>query len=390
MRSAKIDIFRNSGRFRQLTELLKYRFKLRLILLNKQDSDPSSIRETGLKIIKKMGKKWLSLLLFFIVFYPIGVHAGFFSLSVIFGQNNAQIKEASLSQRELNSQNVPLLEAAINLDPDPAKGGADINTVENKALIAESGVGGGFVEISEKRNSKISVYTVKPGDTLSQIADMFDVSTNTIRWANDFSGSIQPGQELIILPISGLSHTVKSGGTIADIAKIYDADVREIALFNGISEDKYLEKGEIVIVPHAEKHSTTSSGASVASKGSGSSSSSSSSSWLVKPISGGYKSQGIHGYNAVDLAGKTGQAVFAASSGKIIISKSSGWNGGYGNYVVIEHSNGVQTLYAHLNSVSVKSGQWVEQGQVIGGLGNTGRSTGPHLHFEVRGGKNPF
>lgn len=394
MRSAKIDIFRNSGRFRQLTELLKYRFKLRLILLNKQDSDPSSIRRIGLKIIKKTGKKWLSLLLFFIVFYPIGVHAGFFSLSVIFGQNNAQIKEAGLSQKELNSQNIPLLQAAINLDPDPAKGGADINTVENKALIAESGVGGGFVEISEKRNSKISVYTVKPGDTLSQIADMFDVSTNTIRWANDFSGSIQPGQELVILPISGLSHTVKSGGTIADIAKIYDADVREIALFNGISEDKYLEKGDVVIVPHAEKQAPVSSSSKSIAKSnstSSSSSSSTSSSWLIRPVSGGYTSQGIHGYNAVDIAGlQRGAAIYASASGKVILAKSSGWNGGYGTYAVIEHSNGVQTLYAHMSSINVKTGQWVEQGQLLGGIGSTGRSTGNHLHFEVRGGRNPF
>lgn len=374
-----------------MSERLKDRFKLRLILLNKQDSDPSSNKNIGLKIIKKLSKKWLLLLLFFIVFYPLAANAGFFSLGVVFGQKNAQIKEPRFSEQELNSQNIPLLEAAINLDPDPAKGGADINTIEDKALIAESGVGGGFVEISEKRNSKIAVYTVKPGDTLSQIADMFDVSINTIRWANDFEGSIQPGQELVILPISGLSHKVKSGGTIADIAKIYDADPREIALFNGISEDKYLEKGETIIVPHAEKETpkVTSNGTLAKAKGA-SSSSSSGSSWLIKPIDGGYRTQGIHGYNAVDLASKVGTPVYAAASGKVIIAKSSGWNGGYGLYVVIEHSNGVQTLYSHLSSVNVKTGQWVEQGQTIGGLGNTGKSTGPHLHFEVRGAKNPF
>lgn len=324
------------------------------------------------------------------MFYPIGVSAGFFSFGVIFGEDNTK-KEESESAKNLNSQNLPLLQAAINIDPDPAKGGADINTIEDKALIAESGVGGSFVEISEKRNSKISVYTVKTGDTLSQIADMFNVSVNTIRWANDFDGAIQPGQELVILPISGLKHTVKSGGTIADIAKIYHADVREIALFNGISEDKYLEAGEVVIVPYAEKETPKTTSSSKLAKSSGSSSSSSSgNSWLIRPIDSGYKSQGIHGYNAVDLASKTGVPVHAAASGKVIISKTSGWNGGYGLYVVIEHSNGVQTLYGHLSSVNVNSGQWVNQGETIGALGNTGRSTGPHLHFEVRGAKNPF
>jgi len=331
----------------------------------------------------------VALAFFFIfVFYPVFAHAGFFSLGVIFGNNNAQIEEPKKEIKVLNSQTMTLLQAATNLDPDPAKGGADINTIENKALVAESGVGGSFVEIAEKKSSKISVYEVKPGDTLSQIADMFQVTSNTIRWANDFEGAIQPGQQLVILPITGLKHTVKSGGTIADIAKIYKADVREMALFNGISEDKYLEAGDIIIVPYAEKQ--TSGAEKEKTKSKSTSNTNYSSSWLIKPISGGYESQGIHGYNAVDLATKPGTTVWAAASGKVIIAKASGWNGGYGNYVVIEHPNGVQTLYAHLNSVSVKSGQWLEQGQTLGSSGNTGRSTGPHLHFEVRGGKNPF
>ncbi len=311
-------------------------------------------------------------------------------MGVLFGENDSQIEESTQTEKILNSQTVTLLDSATNLNPDPAKGGADINTIEGKALIAESGAGGGFVEISEKRSSKISVYEVKPGDSLSQIADMFDVSMNTIRWANDFEGAIQPGQQLVILPISGLSHTVKSGGTISDIAKIYHADTREIALFNGISEDKYLEAGEIVIVPHAEKERAVETKKTTKAKVSTTSTVGGGVSWLIRPTSGGYKSQGIHGYNAVDLATKEGNAVFAAATGKVIIAKNSGWNGGYGLYVVIEHSNGIQTLYSHMSSISVKSGQWVEQGQVIGGVGNTGKSTGPHLHFEVRGGKNPF
>jgi LysM repeat protein len=320
-----------------------------------------------------------------VLFLPTTLYAGFFSLGLIFGQYNPQIEEPNINTQGLNSQNLPLLEAAINLDPDPAKGGSDINTVDGKALLAESGVGGGFVEIREKRNDQISVYEVKSGDTISQIADMFEVSVNTIRWANDFEGAIQPGQKLVILPISGLTHTVKSGGTITDIAKIYDADVREIALFNGIPEDKYLEKGETVIVPNAEPEIKA-----PASKSSGSGSGYVAESWMIRPIDGGYRSQGVHGYNGVDLANKPGTPIYAAASGKVIISKSSGWNGGYGLYVVIEHSNGVQTLYAHNSSNVVKSGQWVKQGQLIGYVGSTGKSSGPHIHFEVRGGRNPF
>jgi murein DD-endopeptidase MepM/ murein hydrolase activator NlpD len=102
------------------------------------------------------------------------------------------------------------------------------------------------------------------------------------------------------------------------------------------------------------------------------------------------KSQGIHGYNGVDLAAPTGTQVLAAASGQVLISRFGGWNGGYGNYIVIKHSNGTQTLYAHNSANYVSVGQWVSQGDVIGLVGNTGKSTGSHLHFEVRGAKNPF
>ena len=72
------------------------------------------------------------------------------------------------------------------------------------------------------------------------------------------------------------------------------------------------------------------------------------------------------------------------------MSKSSGWNGGYGQYIVIRHKNGAQTLYAHLSSNSVGAGAFVGQGEVIGAMGNSGKSTGSHVHFEVRGASNPF
>ena len=85
-----------------------------------------------------------------------------------------------------------------------------------------------------------------------------------------------------------------------------------------------------------------------------------------------------------------GSAVVAAAAGDVIVAKGSGWNGGYGKYVVVKHANGTQTLYAHLNSVSVGVGQRVGAGQTLGGVGSTGRSTGVHLHFEVRGASNPF
>ncbi len=98
----------------------------------------------------------------------------------------------------------------------------------------------------------------------------------------------------------------------------------------------------------------------------------------------------MHGNNGVDIAAPLGTPVVASAGGTVIIARSSGWNGGYGLYVVISHSNGTQTLYAHLSSVNVSVGDSVSKGQVIGKVGNTGKSTGPHLHFEVRGARNPF
>jgi murein DD-endopeptidase MepM/ murein hydrolase activator NlpD len=85
-----------------------------------------------------------------------------------------------------------------------------------------------------------------------------------------------------------------------------------------------------------------------------------------------------------------GAPIFAAATGDVVVARQGGYNGGYGNYVVIQHGNGTQTLYGHMQSVSVSPGDHVVQGQTIGYLGNTGRSTGPHLHFEVRGARNPF
>ena len=90
------------------------------------------------------------------------------------------------------------------------------------------------------------------------------------------------------------------------------------------------------------------------------------------------------------MAAPVGTPIRASAGGVVIISRSSGYNGGYGSYVVISHSNGTQTLYAHMNKVQAIQGTTVAQGELIGTVGSTGKSTGPHVHFEVRGAANPF
>lgn len=381
-----------------MTERVTARLKNWLIIENSAASDSIPLPDEQ-KHMRSFRNKAIGFVSLVLIGYPLLTHANMFQatpVKVLFSDSKPEVL-TDPAVREHNSQTAPLLQAAVNIDPNPARGGADLNIIENKALVAESGVGGGFVEIINRKNDAISIYEVKEGDTLSQIANMFDVSINTIKWANGLENGAYPGQSLVILPISGIKHTVKSGGTIADIAKKYNADAKEIALFNGLSVDSQLAVGDELIVPNVDlaqtetKKPKTSKAVAKAGSTKPASSASGSSNWMVKPVSGAVRSQGIHGYNAVDLAAPVGTPIAAAADGTVIIANSGGgWNGGYGNYVVIKHANGAQTLYAHMNSVAVTVGETVSQGTTIGAVGNTGKSTGAHLHFEVRGAKNPF
>lgn len=247
-------------------------------------------------------------------------------------------------------------------------------------------------ETGEIVSDQISVYVVREDDTLGTIAKMFGVTENTIRWANDLNtkSTIRKDQQLIILPISGVKYKVKKGDTLKSIASSFKSDQNEILLYNNLESASDLKVGDEIIIPNGEVTTvvtTTKTGS--ATKGTGSTAAKSSG-YFIRPVSSGKKSQGIHGHNGVDIASSINTSIFAAASGKVIIAKQGGWNGGYGSYVVISHPNGMQTLYAHMNSISVSVGQNVTQGNVIGGMGTTGQSSGVHLHFEVRGGSNPF
>ena len=146
--------------------------------------------------------------------------------------------------------------------------------------------------------------------------------------------------------------------------------------------------GQLILIPDGEVAIPVARRAP--SGGGGGSSGPSYVGYYLRPIAGGVKTQGLHGYNGIDIGARSGTPILAAASGRVIVSRLGGWNGGYGNYLVIEHPNGTQTLYSH-NSINLAAvGQWVEQGETIATVGATGRATGPHLHFEVRGAKNPF
>ncbi len=286
-----------------------------------------------------------------------------------------------------------LLEGALNSDVSAGKGGGDIVIVENKALLPNSGPMGTIADIEEQdmNQNQISIYVVREGDNLSQIAKMFKVSVRTIIWANNIRRGdlIKPGQTLIILPISGVRYTIKKGDSLEKIAKKFKGDIKEIAQFNELDESKPLAVGESIIIPNGEdttlRYSPAYSRKRVRGTGGPSYVG-----YYMRPIKGGVKSQGLHGHNAVDLAISCGTPIVASASGNVIIARAYGWNAGYGKYVVIKHPNRTQTLYAHLSKLIVTPGRRVVKGQIIGYIGSTGRSTGCHVHFEIRGAKNPF
>jgi murein DD-endopeptidase MepM/ murein hydrolase activator NlpD len=247
---------------------------------------------------------------------------------------------------------------------------------------------------------------VRSTDSLSSIAQMFGVTVNTIIWANDIKGGvIHEGESLIILPISGIKHSVLKGETLATLATTYKSNVHDIASYNNLADDAALTVGQSVIIPNGEvvppapvKKPLSKIAIKIRNIASGKStepflggSGPAIDGYFAWPVDGGVVTQGIHGWNGVDIGAPKGTSIFAAAEGTVIIAKGGGsWNGGYGNYVVIQHPNGTQTLYAHASKLLVSVGDSVSQGQTIAKIGATGMATGPHLHVEVHGAANPF
>jgi len=259
-------------------------------------------------------------------------------------------------------------------------------------LIMAADNSGADTLVSELPKGETTEYRVVDGDTVSSIAQKFGVTIDTIMWENSLKtvDSIKVGQILKILPVTGVRYKVKRGETIYSIAKAYQVDAQNIIdyPFNTFSNDETftLSAGQELIIPDGIKPQETvldktryaaRSVEPVAGvKGEGS---------FMWPTSGTISQKYYWYHRAVDIANHSNPTIVAAQGGTVT---SAGWNGGgYGNYVVINHGNGYSTLYAHMitGSIVVQPGQVVRQGQKIGTMGSTGRSTGTHLHFEIKG-----
>lgn len=238
-------------------------------------------------------------------------------------------------------------------------------------------------------------YTVQEGDTPGKIAADFEVSLNTILWANNLTASsiISPNQELTILPVSGVLHTVQKGDTLSSIAKKYQASSGDIFVFNDLKDESSIQTGQDLIIPDGRLSSATALSVSAGLKPM----TIDISDWpdidnfYVYPTSGGWNRGIFHYYNAVDIISSCGSPIYASADGIIVEASGTGrYNYGYGNLIKIQHYNGTTTVYGHLSELSVKEGDKVYQGDLIGKMGDTGNAECCHLHFEVRGAQNPF
>ncbi len=313
-----------------------------------------------------------------------------------------------------NSQKMPDILAA-NIGPgalDDSTPATDVDISNGGALTPAIGPVGNAADVASipDNGGQISVYVVRQGDTLGSIAAMFGVTKATIIAANNMTGStVKPGQSLVILPTSGQLYTVAKGDTIASIAKKFKVSVTDIEEWNDLGPNDTVSVGDPLMIPDDSFTSIPSSGKPSPSKGTSKGSSSGGKvtvsfspgnsldldSFFIRPLQGGIETQGLHGarHTGIDIGAQRGTPILAAASGTVIVAATSGYNTGYGNYVVIQHEiNGhsLQTLYAHMSKVLVNVGETVSQGQNIGLVGSTGRSTGSHLHFEVNGAKNPM
>jgi len=288
--------------------------------------------------------------------------------------NNSQKDDPFLSQKGALS----LVSPEINLVQENSLDGFSLpQSFSPQVLGALLGQ-----DLPQERKEIID-YVVQEGDTLKSIAQKFEISLETLLWANNLTknSKIKIGENLVVLPVSGTVHIVKNGDTISEIAKTYKASVDEIIAFNELFDGNDIYISDILIIPNGTMPSKPQILAQTPLP----------ESYFIFPTTGKI-TQGLHWYNAVDIANKCGTPIYAAAAGEVLKVKY-GWNMGMGNYLTILHSAGIVTTYAHLSWIFVNPGEPVALGQKIALMGYSGHtipsgSAGCHLHFGVTGAKN--
>ena len=267
--------------------------------------------------------------------------------------------------------------------------------------------------IPSRPRQEVDEYTVVAGDTIFGISEKFGLKPETVLWANylillDNPHSLQPDQVLKILPVDGTYHQWQQGEGLNGISAFYGVTPEDIINYPANNLDPAtigdfanpnIPPGTWLVVPNGRREFvswsaplgvTRENPATARVLGPG----------ACEPVSGGAVGYGAYiwpsnnhylsGFDyapnanhwGIDIAGNEGEAVFATDAGVVVYAGFN--NYGYGNMIMVDHGNNFQSLYAHLSGISVGCGQSVGQGDLIGAIGNTGRSSGSHLHFEIR------
>ncbi|MDO8512849.1 MAG: peptidoglycan DD-metalloendopeptidase family protein [bacterium] len=332
--------------------------------------------------------------------------------------------EAEIEEGPLNTK--ALREAALSsvtgrnyaLAQVPSSGGITENDLEfqlsntldgNALLSTEEPITSNTQTDQTQKQKSTFAYSVREGDTPSTIAAKYGVSTNTILWANGIhdGDTIKTGDILVILPVTGVLHEVKDGDNLGSIAKKYNVKLEDIASENHLADAGSLKISQKLIIPDGyvapvtQRRVVAQAPADTAdnsdnSDGSDHTDHPKPDETPAKPtIGGGFiwptatkKLSQYYGWNhtGIDIPNRALPPVYAAKAGTVSFS---GWLGGYGHLIIVDHGNSTKTYYAHLSKDFVKTGEVVKQGEVIGNVGSTGRSTGPHLHFEIRKNGKP-
>lgn len=339
--------------------------------------------------IKGLFKSPVFYFIFFALFLFGTMYASLDSLAGTNGLNNSKIvffnsffnKTNNLNGDSLFSSQanaVPLETPDLKIIQDNTLGG-----VSAPHIVSGKVLGDVFGGNNQKQNEVID-YTVQPGDSFQSIADSHKILVSTLLWANDLTNSstLKVGQSLVILPTDGILHVVKNGDTISGISQTYKAQPENIIAYNDLANQADIYLGDILIVPGGvmpKKASPIINNQIPLADN-----------YFIFPTQGRV-TQGLHYYNAIDVANSCGTAVYAAASGVVQRAVyNNAWNLGMGNHVTILHSNGTVTYYGHFQSIFVKPGDKVTTGDRIGLMGRTGKATGCHVHFQVLGAKNPL
>ncbi len=295
-------------------------------------------------------------------------------------------------------------------DPDSLLGGQRIlvpNTESDVLAVLKEIRRLRKLELERQKQAKLLIianYTVKQGDSLWSIANAFNLDINTIFGCNTIKNPdfLKLGMVLRLPNQDGILYKVRKKDTVAGIAKRFGSFPEAILTANGMGSEKELVAGKEVFVPGAKPLEESREEAQKPRKKVGgvkvpSPSGAVYSRSFTWPVVGrinsrfGWRGDPFSGrrdfHTGLDIKGPTGRAIVASKTGVV---SYAGWMSGYGRTVVVDHGGGYTTLYAHCSRLLVRSGSRVKQGQTIAAVGSTGRSTGSHLHFEVRVNGRPI